>query len=139
MNKSKLHSITSNLPYALEERVNGYVDSIIISMDSIFESAGIKFNEELANKIILIAGIKKLFDIINAAYWTLDNTATVLERNGTSSIRIGATSYSKGSKYYSDLFIMQDELKQILIDANIYDYVDYQSYSDIVKSLSVEP
>ena len=100
MNKSIIFELLAELPTSLRERISGYVDSVINSMDAIFESAGKKYSEEIATMVIVIAASRKLFDIINAAYWTLDNTAIILEDQGTSSIRIGGTSYSRSSQYY---------------------------------------
>lgn len=50
----------SGLHYTLRDRIIGYVDSVALAIYDIFESANVKYNEGLADKLLFIAGLKKL-------------------------------------------------------------------------------
>ena len=138
MNKTDIARMFDDLPYSLRERVMGYVNSVEIAIPEIFRDAEIQYNEDLAETLLFVASLRKFFSIVNSAYWTLENTGEILERQNTRNIRIGGSFYSRYSPYYEQLFNMHMDLEDLLKANGLYEMVYELRFVEILRQLSNE-
>ncbi len=130
--------LASGLPYSLSEQITGYARSVKDSLEDIFAESHIRFDETLADQIVLIAGVKKLYDVCSSNFWTLDNSLSMLSKQGTSSVRIGSNLLNRESEYYTELRTLMQELDKYLDTAGLRQYIDNPYYNDILKDLAHE-
>lgn len=121
------------LPYSLKEQVLGYARSVRDAMKEIMQEAEVEYTDEIANKIIFIAGVRKLYSICNSSYWVLENTNSLLQESNVYNVRVGGTDMSKGSEFYKDIKILTSEIDKYLSDKGIKEEVISYSYPDLIR------
>lgn len=121
------------LPYTLKEQVLGYARSVRDAMPEIVLEAGVEYSNEVADKIIYIAGLRKLYSICNSSYWALENTCYLLQESNVHNVRVGGTDMSKGSQFYNDLNSITKDIDSYLIDKGIKDEVVSLSYPNLIR------
>ena len=65
-----LEEALGGLPWILREQVLGYARSIEAALPDIFLNAGRRFDQAIANHVVLLLGIRKLYGIVAGSYWT---------------------------------------------------------------------
>ena len=98
-----MHDALAELPYSLREQVLGYAESVERALPEIFKSNRRKFDKNLGDKIVFMSGVRKLYSLVSSSYWTLENSAYMLNEEGISSIKIGSSDFSRGSDIYRRL------------------------------------
>lgn len=115
----------SKLPYSMQEQVLGYARSVDSAFaDIVSEVSGPLADQDLEkhrSNLVLLSGIKKLLGIVSAAYWSLDNAASILEESGIKDISIGGRNYSRGSDIHATLYQVTRALEAALNAADIGD------------------
>ncbi len=130
--------IAAGLPRAIAEDVVGYARCVDASLSGIFHEAGIAYDEQTAQRVVFIAGLKKLRAIISMHFWTLDNSLHLIAKSGISSVRMGSLHVSQGSEYHLLLRAALDELEEILELHNLSEIIDHSNFADIARALRDE-
>lgn len=123
------------LPLALAEQVLGYARSVQEVANEIFLDAQLEPSDEAIQLLIFIAGIKKLFAIVDSNYWVMDNAGEILRRSYDSDrILVGASDLSRHGQYYDELLTIRIKLEELLSECGLMEYVEV-SYSEIAWRL----
>ena len=138
MSKAKVEELIEELPNSIKEQVLSYVKSVDDASIEIFKSSGIKYSKKLSDQLIFIAGIKKVFSMVDSIYWLIENSNSMLERNDMNSIRIGSTDLSRESQFYRELSNLRNELVEVLNENNLSDLISERQYGNILKALANE-
>jgi hypothetical protein len=109
-----LHDTVKDLPFSLREQVVGYAESVDRAAPEIFRDVGKKYDKKLANRLVYLSGIKKLYGITSGTYWTLDNSATLLEASDIHEIRIGGEFFVRGAGMHQRIKKLVEELDVVL-------------------------
>lgn len=132
-----LHEVFDDLPHTLFEQVISYARAIEDATPEIFKDAGIKPNRELANTLVFIAGIRKLFSIVNSNYWIVDNVGAILaNQQEIYSVRVGNTDLSRGGTYHQSLNNITTEFTELLTEHKLVQYVSNVPYADILRDIA---
>ena len=132
-----LSEAIDNLPYALSEQVLSYARALEVAAPEIFRDAGIKQNRELTNVLVFIAGLRKLFSIVDSNYWVVDNVGAILaSQQEQYSVRVGSTDLSRGGTYHQSLSTIRREFTELLTKHNLIQYVGNVPYVDILRELA---
>ena len=123
------------LPYRFREDVISYARSVRDAVPDIFKEAQYPLNEDLAEQIIFIAGVKKLYSIFTAHFWTISNSLFMLERSEVHSVRIGSRLIYKSSDDYFALSELVRHLDHLLSEHRMLEFIHQQSYPEILKAL----
>lgn len=125
------------LPFSLAEQVLSYAKSVEAAAPDIFRSAGLRQTPEITNKLVFVAGIRKLFSIIDSNYWVIDNAGEILERQqDQGQIRVGGTDLSRGGDYHRELSRLRDDFQNVISESNLEYYVSNVPYAEVVRTLS---
>lgn len=114
-----LNQTIEDLPYTLREQVVGYAESVERTAPEIFRDVGRKYDARLADKLVFLSGIKKLYGIVSAAYWTLDNSAALLAQSDIHEIRIGGTAFVRGTGTHERIRQLLKRLDEVLAEQNV--------------------
>ena len=136
MSIRSLKEAIEGIPYSLSDQVLSYSRSVSVALPEIFDEAGVAYNRDIADQVVFLAGVRKLFSIIDSAYWVIDNASAILEKNDMHRIRVGGTNLSRGADYHYSVEQLRKNLIALLEDNNIYRYIADQSYVEIVRDLS---
>jgi len=121
----------------LSEQVLSYARALEIAAPEIFKDAGVKPNRELTNALVFIAGLRKLFSIVDANYWVVENTGAILaSQQEQYSVRVGSTDISRGGTYHQSLKTVRSELTKILAEHKLLQYVGNVPYVEILRELA---
>jgi hypothetical protein len=127
----------SDLPYGLSEQVLSYARSLEVAAPEIFREAGVSANRELIESLVFIAGLRKLYSIVDSNYWVLDNTGAILEREQVQfSVRVGSADLSRGSEYHHSLVTVRRELIELLSEHQLLQFVQNIPYVEVVRELA---
>jgi len=103
--------------------VIGYAESVSRSISDIFRDCDVQFDPTIADEVVFLSGIRKLYSIISSSYWTLDNSGALLERLGTGLILAGAADLSRGGDLYKDVGKLLRALDEALLATDSYKYM----------------
>lgn len=131
-----LRDMFSSLPSALATQIFGYAQSVHDASQEIFKEARVHLTDDLQQKLVFLAGVKKLYTIIDSNYWLIDNSGKLLSGMGTNDVYIGSVDFSRGSEYFSQLDKMRRDLTEILSKFNILHFVEDAGYVEIVQALA---
>lgn len=138
MSKEALYEIIGCLPYNIRIEINGYVDSIENVSAEIFESAGIGYNEGLLESLLLLAGIRRIYSMVDSQFWILDNSLSLVRQQEVRKIRIGSSSYGYDSEEYTEIRELKNELEALITQLGILKYIKATSLSEILVLLGEE-
>jgi len=133
MSLQLLASTIEELPWALRDQVYSYAETVKRAMPAIFSQTETPFNQAKADKIIYLAGIKKLRSIINSNHWILYNSSQMLNRQQVEKIKIGGQDFSKGSDLTTNLRKLNQEVEAVII-ANQLQELLMMDYSTLVST-----
>lgn len=136
MSMKALEETVDILPFALADQVLSYAKSVEAASPDIFRNAGIRQSQEVTNKLVFIAGVRKLFSIIDSNYWVIDNAGEILQREQDQGhIRVGGTDLSRGGEYYRELSNLREDFQSVISENNLEYYVSNVPYADVIKAL----
>ena len=136
MSSKQLNRILEILPNVLAEQVNSYARAVEDALPDIFKDVQVKFEPKISEQVVFLAGLRKLYSVITSNYWVLDNSAKILEGQGILDIRIGSSSFSRGSEYHYNLQEMMKELSEIFSKYQVMDLIYEKSYKEIIRELA---
>lgn len=119
MSLDALRQVASNLPIVLRDQVNDYAVFVHEVSESIFSEMGIQPTAKQIDDFIFLAGIHRLWTLIDSQYWILDNSLTLLEQHEVHSIRIHSNVYEKRSDAYLRLKSLRTDLSKQLENLGI--------------------
>lgn len=122
------------LPKSLSDQVVGYAASVERALPEIFRDAERKFDQDIANQLVFLAGVRKLHSIVASSYWTLDNSGALLHQFNTERIRVGRADYSRGGLFHQDLLELLEAFENVLSKYNISEYIN-TSFTELVNIL----
>jgi len=134
----KKASFVEDLPYALKEQVASYVRSVKQSMADIFAETSIPYDQVLADELLFLASIKKLYAICSGNFWAIDNSLSILSRHDATAIRIGGTFLAMDSEDYRGFRTLLTELDRYLTERGLIERVTNPFYSDILRAMADE-
>jgi len=131
-----LRNIFSDLPTELATQVFGYAHSVYDASPEIFRNARVPLTDDLQQKLVFLAGVKKFYTIIDSNYWLISNAGKLLSEMGTNNVYIGSVDFSRGSPYFSQLEEMRRELTNILGEFDLTRLTERTDYVVLVKILA---
>ena len=138
MSLNSLTRAIAGMPSGMADSIVSYARSVEVALPDIFRDAQRKYRKDIADQIVFLAGVKKLFSIIDSTYWMLDNSSAILERQEISVIKVGSSDLSRSGEDYHLLKNLRQSLVEILSEQRIYHLVSERSYSNIIKQLMDE-
>ncbi len=138
MSLNSLTRAIDGMPSGMADTVVSYARSVESALPDIFRDARRKYRKDIADQIVFLAGVKKLFSIIDSTYWMLDNSSVILERQQISAIKVGSSDLSRNGEDYYLLRELRQSLVNVLSEQRIYHLVSERSYSNIIEQLMDE-
>jgi hypothetical protein len=89
MSLERVDEFAQFLPPRLREDVRAYARSVDSAAADIFREARMGFDQRLADQLVFVAGIKKLYAICSGTFWVLDNSLQSLQNAETYEVKIG--------------------------------------------------
>jgi len=97
MSLELVEEFAQQLPFRLREDVIGYARSVQAAVPDIFREARMTLDQGLADQLVFVAGIKKLYAICSGTFWILDNSLHSLQQAQAYEIKVGSMRISRGS------------------------------------------
>lgn len=123
MSSRSLHSIGGGLPPPLRAQVLGYAAAVEEASKDIANQAGVAWTPAFAEKLAFLAGVKRLFDIVASAHWSLKNSSELLTMGGAPRITIAGKDYSRDSEIYRDIGKLLLDLETVLIQQGVMEAI----------------
>ncbi|MEQ8690197.1 MAG: hypothetical protein RIC89_05085 [Pseudomonadales bacterium] len=137
MSLHALEEVLSDLPYALREQVFGYARSIDVVSEEICRNAGVQPSSKLLDQLVFVAGLRKLFSIVDSNYWIIDNAGALLSQTAdVGQVRIGSTDFSRRGQYHLALEQMRRDFLSLLDENSISEFVVESDYQEIARMLA---
>ncbi len=138
MSLELVQTFAQELPPRLREDVVGYARSVQRALPDIFRDAKLAQEQGLADQLVFLAGIKKLYAICSGTFWILDNSLRSLNQAEAYEVRIGSMRISRGSKEWAQLRDLLNDLEVILAEQKLQEMMLLTSYSEILHRLRDE-
>ena len=124
MSLQRVVSLASELPPALRDQVVGYAESVERVMPEAFAELGRPIDKERADKVVFWSGVRKIYSLVTATFWTLENSIEILGRSDIGRIRIGGSDFSRGSPVYSRMRELFDALEEAASDGSFREMME---------------
>jgi hypothetical protein len=90
--------LIDDLPFRIRDNLEGYVLSIEQAAPEIFTAAGVDFTTELRDQLVFMAGVRKMWLLVDSQYQVLSRSLLVLEANQVALLQVGGTTYGSGRR-----------------------------------------
>jgi hypothetical protein len=137
MSLDRLQNVVRGLPYNLRDQVIGYARSVDAAAPDIAREADVELSRDLRDRLVFLAGVRKLYAICASTYWAVDNATAFLGRQDISSVRVGRTDYSRGGEIHAGLRALYRDFEAILGQYDLQAVVD-GSFPDLLILLAHE-
>ena len=134
MSMERLRSLSRPLSALVRDQVLGYAESVNAALPEIFEEVRLSFDEQVADEVVLIAGIRKLDAICSSAALLLDRAMAGLAADQIMTIRIGASEYAEDSRDYTELTELSNLMRATLRDLEMEPFITMR-YDRMVREL----
>ena len=101
MSLQRVNVLSKGLPHALRAQVIGYAESVERILPDIFAEIGRPVDQKRIDTVVFWAGVRKLYSLVAAAFWTLDNSIEMLSRSEINCVQIGGSRFSRTSPIYA--------------------------------------
>jgi hypothetical protein len=132
-----VEQIARELPPRLRDDIVGYARSVETALPEIFRDAGVRRTESLAQQLVFIAGVKKIYSICSSNYWILESSLHAL-RDHAESVRLGSTVVSRSSPYFLRLQELNSDLLEMLGEHHLSEFMEIGAYSEILRRIARE-
>jgi hypothetical protein len=132
--RETLGPITAALPYSLREQIEGYVESVSQSQNEIFRDANVPFSAEIRDRLLFVAGVRRLFNITRSYYWLLDRSLQLLG-DDADALALGRARLRRGEGEMEALRKLVNKLEKALNESGFDETFRYESLSDVVAHL----
>ena len=132
-----VNAFAPELPYTLREQVLDYARSVEAASRDISKEAEIELTDELLDQLVLVAAVRKLHAICSSSYWLLYNSTKLLGDEVTG-VRVGGTTFSRGSAHFDQLATLLGYLETVLRDQGLSIEILRQPYPEILSFLANE-
>jgi len=136
MSRAAFRRVIANLPPRLRDQLDGYVQTVEMHASDIFDDAGVPITPERRNQLVFIAGVRRLWALVDGQYELLHNTLDTLGGQEVDAISIGSTVYAPGSPEYRRVRLLRDQLRERLQELGALDYVQAGTLADIPPMLA---
>lgn len=138
MAEPRISAISAELPWTLQQKLTAYVSWVEDVADEIFERADVPRSATLLDDFLFFAGIRKLWSLVNAQYWTADNSLSILQDYRVEGVSLAGSTYTRNSSEYRDLQVLRTTLRDVLADLQILHLVESSSLSELLERLQQE-
>lgn len=135
MSLQLLFEMTEELPAALRGQVVGYAESVRASVPAIAHELKIRNIQTFEDRLVFLAGVKKLYSITASAFWSLDNSASLLARSDTTDIVVAGRLFSRGSAFHQELDALLRDLQRTLAEQGAWDVMQL-GIADLAKEIA---
>jgi hypothetical protein len=116
--------------------VEEYVRVVNELQPLIFEEAGLGSSPNLRDEFIFMAGLRKLWHIVDSQYRLLEGALTLTEDQGVSEIAIGGSKYSRRAESYRVIRRLRAETFAKLVELEIFPLVEAESLHSLAFLVS---
>lgn len=134
MNES-IRALFDSFPRSLRDQVMSYVAAVDSAADAIFAETSIEQTAQLRDELLLVAALRKTLGIVGSCFWAIDNSLSIARSDGTSAVRVGGATYSKGSEPYLELRRLHTDLESAVRELGLADAVQADTYTDVLEVL----
>lgn len=124
------------MPFRLREQVIDYVASVADAIPEIFSDAGIEFSAELRDDLLFLAGIRKIWTLVNGQFELVNGALTLLAESDVRRMRIGSMPLDRQSDLYRSLKTLRDGLQRTFIELGIFDTVRAESLTAMLLKIA---
>jgi hypothetical protein len=136
MGWSALNETISALPWALRDQVETYTRSVDDAVPEIFAEAEIELTPARRDQIIFIAGVRKLWHLVDAQYELLTSSLSLVRGYGVGELQTGGRTYSQESASLDALRGLRNGLYAELIRLEVFNLVNTASLGDVAVRLA---
>src|SRR5579883_2865601 len=81
MPSEAIQRVTNQLPAALRDNVNGYVDAVEDAIPDIERQAGVRVGADRVDEFLLLVAVRRIWSAINTQYWTMNDCIEIAARS----------------------------------------------------------
>lgn len=144
MPQPRAADIVELLPWSLQRETERYLASVRVNARETFRSADVEFSREGLELLLFFAAIQKLWATVNSQAWIVNHSLGLLERTQDSAervdtpasgLRVGRSTYTRGSPEYGQLVALRAELNQLLKRLEVRSVIERSSLPQILRNL----
>jgi hypothetical protein len=84
-----LSEMLEPLPFTLREQIEGYAHSIDEVGEDILRDVGIPFDEQVMDQLVFIAGVRRLWTIVDGQFSILNNSLLLMAKDQVDGFSVG--------------------------------------------------
>lgn len=138
MSLRAVQSFCEPLPRALRDQVVGYARSVSDAFFNIAREAQVRPHGNLQNQLVFVAGIKRLYSLLRADYWLVENAISLLKSYDVDGFQLGRQTLAGDTPEHRDILAAYQELRGYLEEEGLWHLVQMNSYPEILKELDSE-
>jgi len=100
---SRLEAVTSQLPYALRQEVEGYIRTVQDAEAEIYGEADVTRQEVSSEYFLLVTTVWRLYSQVEGQRWVMQNSLEVAREFGASGISAGRFQFASGSEDFKEM------------------------------------
>jgi hypothetical protein len=138
MASEQIRALISELPYAMQFNVEGYVDAVDAVAEEIARDAGVRLTSDLRNQFLLIVAVRKIWTAVNGQYWIIQRSSNLAQERGLDGFQIGRETVEAGSETNTRARQLRDALERELRRLEIEEPVFATTLAEVLQMLDME-
>jgi hypothetical protein len=133
-----VRSLVGELPWAMRDSVEGYVDAVAAALPELERESGGKLPRQRVDEFLFIVAVRRIWDAVNAQYWIIDNSVTIARRRDLAGFQAGRDKFSKDSDAFAESRELRDQLVELMRRLEIESLVTDYSLADVLRDMRRE-
>ena len=79
MPNQMVRDLVSELPWAMRNSVEGYVDAVADALSDIEREAGFTLPNGKAEEFLFLVAVRRIWTIVNSQYWIINDSVSIAE------------------------------------------------------------
>lgn len=136
MASALIGDLVAELPWAMRNAVEGYVDAVTNALPEIQRDAGISLADDKLDTFLFIVAIRRIWAAINSQYWIINDSVAVAQSRDLAGFKVGRDVFSKNSQAMLESIGLRIAFERMITQLDINDVVTTGTLSDALFKIS---
>jgi hypothetical protein len=138
MPNQMVRDLVSELPWAMRNSVEGYVDAVAAVLPDIEREAGLRLPRAKADEFLFMVAVRRIWASVNSQYWIINDGVSIAESRGLRGFQAGRDGYARGSEAAADSRNLRSNFQKLVAELGIEHLVIADSLEEMLRAMSLD-
>jgi hypothetical protein len=132
MASEQIQGLLSDLPFAMRNAIEGYVDAVDAVLEEIARDANVDLTSDIREQFLFIVAVRRIWTIVNGQYWILRTSANIAQERDIDGFQLGHERIGRDSAVNRRVTELRTSLHALLRRLEIEDEASAPNLSDVL-------